>query len=107
MLRKADLRKAVPGSESPVDPVFSKEHPLLFDYLTQVAWEDGSPRLTATLTISTDQGRFVGALKDRALGRIAWMSAESLAGLLAALDDALADDRVEWRKDQWGGKGKK
>jgi len=107
MLKKADSRKAVSGCEVPVDPVMAKELPCLYDYLTQVEWEDRSARLTATLTISTDQGRFVACLKDRAMSRIAWTSAETFQGLLAALDDALADERLEWRRDQWAANGKK
>lgn len=80
------------------DPVFQSRCPALWEYMTLTAWEDGSDRQPATLILLVEEGRWKGCVSDRAAGRVGWRSHETLAGLLEALEAALASDSMDWRK---------
>jgi len=90
------------------DDDMEKKFPNLYAMLTDVTWEDGSQRRTSTLLFFVEDGTMKACLNDRDQGLTGWISADSLAGLLDALETALADDRLDWRRsDRTGGKGKK
>lgn len=83
--------------------VWPATFPGLFEYLTSTRWPDGSPRQTATLMITMDDGTFKGCLNDRANSRSAWVSSRSPTGVLHVLEERLQEDSLEWRKNQtWG-----
>lgn len=82
-----------------VDEEFGAEHPLLYEFLRETAWDDGKPRKTGTILLTVDVGTLKGVLHDRDGKRCAWFSAESMTQLLRRVDKALESDAVEWRKD--------
>jgi len=69
----------------------------LFEYLTVEAWEDGSVRVTSTLTVFCEHGLFKGCINDRDGSRTLWATAGSFQGLLDALEVKLKDPTAEWR----------
>lgn len=82
-----------------------KRHPTLVEYLSCSAWDDGSERERSTLSVFIEEGRVKVCLNDREFERSLYASGDTLAGVLAALEKALAADACEWR--MWKGKGKK
>lgn len=101
MLRKSDAPKPL-GLEPCVshsDPMMSS-HPALWSYLTQMAWEDGSPRETASLLVFMDGGAFKAMLRDKANGLCLWVAAPALSMLMDVLEAKLLDPNADWRTDR-------
>lgn len=82
----------------PVGGGWEKEYPALFEYLTLVVWEDGTARQTSTLLLFFEDGAWKACLNDRENARSAWASGGSPHQAIRALEDALGDDLVEWRR---------
>lgn len=88
-------------SERAADPTPSelKRWPALLEYLT-LAVLDGSPRQTATVLTFCEDGRFKACFRDREAALIAFVSGDSLLGLLDAIEKGLATDRLDWRAEK-------
>jgi len=83
----------------------SKRFPALVEFLTVGKWDDGAPRTTGTMLVLWEDGRWRAMLNDRNDNLTAWLSSDTLEGLLASLEAAVADGAVEWRRPRkWGGK---
>jgi len=78
-------------------------YPSLCEFLSEDTYEDGGARKTGTLTIFLDGGGFKCSLNDRDLDRVAFLSSESITGLLVLLEDKLKASSIDWRESQ--GKG--
>lgn len=98
-----DVRVVVNSEE---DSILCK-YPALREYLFATSLDDGTPRETATLLICSDQGRLKGWLNDRDNLRAAWVSADSLEGILGVLEAGLAEEGLEWRAQVPAGKRRK
>lgn len=72
-------------------------YPDVWAMLTDDRWDDGSPRERSTILILVDGGTVKLWLNDRAMGRAAWVSGETVEGALEALNGALYDGTVAWR----------
>lgn len=106
LLDKKDQRKVTGGPVAGVvDLEFSNSHPLLFSYLTQRAWPDGSPRQTSSLTIFEDSGIMKAVLKDRDANLCLWASSPTIARLYDVIEALLCDPEAEWRTERTGGSG--
>lgn len=97
------LRKPVPGEfygppQPPFnDPEFAAKYPNLTEYLVTSRWADGSIRQTSTLSIFTDGVSLKVVLNDRDNNRSAFFCEETFDDSLAAIEAALANDRVDWK----------
>ena len=80
--------------------------PALCEFLTCPCWPDGTRRVTGSLTVFVDEGRFKVWLSDRDQGLGAVVTISSLLQLLQDVEDSLAEDTVDWRvpKDRKGRK---
>ncbi len=58
---------------------------------------DGTIRVPGTLLFCTGEGRWRAWLNDRDGEVAAWVSAETLAGLLEAVEAGLRNQTLEWR----------
>jgi hypothetical protein len=76
---------------------FQVLYPVLWDYLTQTVWPDGSERKTSSLTLFADEGVMKVVLKDRDASQDLWASAPSMDGLFVVLEACLADPGAVWR----------
>lgn len=77
-------------------------------YLCDTSWDDGSARETTTVLVFVEAGAFKVAINDRALARSAFLSADSLLGLLDAAELALREEELDWRaKKATPGKGRR
>lgn len=82
------------------DPVFQKKYPILYDYLTQVAWDNGDPRELSSLAIYPSPGIIRVFLRDPATGYCCWISCCQLSEVYEAVEAALGDPNHEWRVDR-------
>jgi len=72
----------------------------LWDFLSDAKWEDGVDRQLGTLMILVEDGLVKAWVHDRDASCSAWVSADSLQGLLEAVSRGLEKDSLEWRKDR-------
>jgi hypothetical protein len=86
---------------------FAEQHPLLFEHLAAIRYEDGSARKTSSLMVLIEDGCTKVCLNDRQEGRSCWLSGASLEQALFVLEERLADNTIEWRKSNWAPGGKK
>lgn len=93
-----------PGVEPPTTPGegivicgLMDAYPALTEFVTLDRWDDGNERQTGTVLVCFGDGRWRAWLNDRDGSRSAWVSADSLTGLLGALDLGLREGRLEWR----------
>ena len=85
----------------------SAKYPSLWHFLADDQWDDGSVRVSGTVTLLVEAGRIKAALNDRDGSRSAFISSDSLETLLGAVDTALEKDRVEWRPWRDGRNGRR
>jgi len=78
--------------------------PCVLEHLTCTQWTDGSPRITSTMTLFHEEGLWKACLNDRASDRTGWIASDTVQGLVEQLEQALAGDRLDWRR-RVGGKG--
>lgn len=106
LLDKSNQRKVSGGEVAGVvDLDFSNSHPVLFSYLTQRKWPDGTPRQTSSLTMFEDSGVMKAVLKDRDAGLCLWASSPTIARLYDVLEALLCDPDAEWRTERTTGSG--
>jgi hypothetical protein len=79
--------------------------PALVEYLLSDKWDDGKVRVTSTLLLFVDQGEWKACLNDRDGGRVAFVTAGTVAGLLGALEEQLQAGSAEWRASKPWRKG--
>lgn len=80
--------------------------PALWEYLTLCEWEDGKERETASLTVFFGEGLLKACISDKDAGLVAFVSGESLEGLLQALERGLAEGTLDWRRQREAGGGR-
>lgn len=71
--------------------------PRLWELLTDDAWDDGTARERSTVLILCDGPVAKVWLNDRATGRTAWASGETVEQALRNLEEQLATGAVPWR----------
>lgn len=101
LLDKGAARKIAGGASEVIDDKeFSTLYPMLFSYMTQAQWPDGTAREVSTLSIFADGGMAKCVLKDRATGLCLWASCPNLSNLFGVLESLLNDPGAEWRVDR-------
>ena len=106
LLRKgAFTAPAAAAGGTLVDPKFQQSCPVLWQYLTQQTWEDGSPREPSGLTVFVQDGLFKGLLRENTQQLCLWVAATSFFGLLESFERELGKDQPDWRVDRRAGGG--
>lgn len=95
-----------PGAVAVDDGDFAAQHPVLYQLMAVTVDDDGKKRNVSTVTIVCEQGQVKIGLNERDLMVSLWTSSASLGGAFTALEEALNERPVKWRKVQWRGKGK-
>ena len=80
----------------PVDQELAAKFPVLHAHLTRTRDDDNQVRQTCSLTFYGHAGAFKGFLNDRDSGGSLGVQADSLAGLLRALEAELESDSPSW-----------
>lgn len=81
-------------------------YPSLADYLTCEKWDDGSPRVPATVMLFMQDGRWKVCVNDKAMGRVAFVAGVTPEAALQAVEDGLRGDDLDWRAVADGGRRK-
>jgi len=85
------------ASDVPFSTAFQTRFPALVEYLTVDKWDDGKPRETATISLFIDAGALKACFNDRALSRNAFVTGDSVEGILDALEAGLVNETLDWR----------
>jgi hypothetical protein len=106
---KKERADEVPGRDLPAagDALWADLYPRLHEHLVEITYDDGDARQTSTLLLVAEGGRFKGCLNDRDQSRSAWVSAETVNDVLAALELGLLNGSLDWRAKQAEWKGGK
>lgn len=80
------------------DAKMEKSFPRLTMFLTATPVVNGKRRRTATLNVVYEDGQCKMGLRERDRNLSLWVSAEGMGEALQALEDALGDSPVRWRK---------
>lgn len=83
---------------APEDSAFAKSWPTLHAFLTETAWEDGSPRETAKISVWCEGGYWKGAINDQDREMSAYTSKTTFKGVLDSLEKGLVNDTLDWRR---------
>src|SRR5262245_21176107 len=103
MKRPQPRPSAFNGHDTPCPCKLSEKYPHLWRFLADDQWEDGEARHPGSITLLCDQGWLKAALNDRD-GRVtAFVTGDSLEGLLRAIDKGLEGLSLEWRAWKEGG----
>jgi len=92
----AEAAASVAGSVAACDRSFADRYPALHEWLT-LTRDDVGQRMTATLLLFAEAGRFKACFCDRQADASFFRSSESVEGLWSALESALADGSADWR----------
>jgi hypothetical protein len=95
------------GHDAPCPCKLSERFPCLWRFVADDRWDDGSIRESGTVTLMVDQGWCKAALNDRGQRLVAFVTSDSLEGLLRAVDKGLVDETLEWRPWREDGGGKR
>lgn len=96
-----------PSSSSPsLSPAFREALPTLYEYLFHEVFDDGTPRVTSSLSIFTEAGALKLALNDREQDLVAFLTIEDVQSGLETLESRLCADSLDWRPSR-GGRAKK
>lgn len=80
-----------------MDGEFSRRRPALHEWLT-LCVDQGQPVETATLLLFCEDGQFKACLHDRESSRVCFRAADSVEGVLDAMERALQDGTADWRE---------
>jgi hypothetical protein len=78
-------------------------YPAVCEWVCAQNWDDGKPRVPATLLLLVDGDGVKVCLKDREGGRSLWRTAGTIPEALQVLEDTLAEGGVGWRRDTSNG----
>lgn len=87
------------------DDVLRVRCPTLHDFMT-LAGYGGKARVTGSLSLFCEEGKFKASINDRDGGHVAFLSGDSLWGLLEAIDRGLKSGSLDWRVSQFAKKKK-
>ena len=85
---------------APCTGEFATLYPCLAEFLSALEWEEGVKRVTGTVLICSEEGRWRGWLHDRDTCCSLWVSADDLDTLFMALDQSIANCSGDWRRDK-------
>lgn len=109
-----DMKKPLPGEfqgrKGPIlnDPDLRRDTPTLFEFLTAVKYDDGSPRVTGTFLIFLDGGVLKMCINDRDNNRSAFVEAESMFSLWSQAELLMREEELDWKMNRrYSGGGEK
>lgn len=82
------------------DDVQALGYQALVEFIRVEEWMDGSVRTPGTLLLCWGDGRWRLWLNNRDGSETAWVSSDSLEGVLSAANTGLANGDLEWRPSQ-------
>lgn len=86
------------------DGDFARQFPSLHHLMCVIKDDEGKKREVCSLTIVCEDGQVKAGVNERNHHLSLWVSAGSLGGVFAALEGALSERPVAWRKAIWKGR---
>ena len=86
------------------DPAFAIAFPQLHLMMTSLVDDDGKLRQVCTLTVVCEDGQVKCGINERNHNLSLWTGCGTLGGAFAALEEALGERPVQWRKSTWKGR---
>jgi hypothetical protein len=83
---------------------WSKWYPAVCEFLSLSVWPDGTSRVTGTVMLLTEDGRWKAWVHDRDAGEGLFVSGATPDAVLQSLETVLATGEGEWRPDRKAGK---
>lgn len=95
--KKAAASDCTPVAAVSREGAFSRAYPALWEYMTLLQFEDGSPRKTTTVKLFLGDYGLQGMIDDRENEQVAFVTADSLESVFQALETGLREGRLDWR----------
>lgn len=104
-IKRLEEGKQLNGKDrGPFDLAFAKKYPATAEYLSLEA-DAGVPRLTSTMLLSVDGGRWRACFRDRDNDQVMWVTGDSLEELLGSIERRLSGaETPDWRADRYAPK---
>jgi hypothetical protein len=100
-------RVAATGNSPAECPPELEATPNLWDFISQVLWPDGSPRVPGTVTLFiSEDGRLKAVLNDKDAGLTAFTTYSSEDTIFDWLDGAVIAESTDWRQSRTAGQKK-
>lgn len=98
-LKRRDTPVGMGPASGPVweDPEFKAEYPNLHAFLFDSLYDDGTRRLTGSISIFTKGGVLTAAVNDNDRKVSAFVKGATWAELLFYIDEGIKADSLEWR----------
>ena len=96
-------RRESSSSQAPVSGSFAGtadelvRWPAILEFVSAERWPDGAMRTPGSLVVFVEQGRLKVCVNDKSQGLVAFVTAESLVGLLDAAEAILVSETGDWR----------
>lgn len=103
LMAKKPLTRATPPSTGQAKPAptsyseLESKYPILFSFLFDESYEDGSRRTTASVSFFVDKGILKVSLNDKDLRRVAFLAVSGPEEAFSKLEAALDMDALDWR----------
>lgn len=87
--------------DKPLDGgTWANAFPALVEFLTVTRWDEKTPRVTGTIMLMQDEGRWKAWVHDRDAKRSMFVTGMTPDGCLSNVEEALANGSGEWRFDR-------
>lgn len=105
-MKKPDAATSAAGTSGPFpDADWVKRFPMVCEYLSAAAFDDGTPRQLSSLTLREQDGMVLASISDMELSRGLYRTGATVRDALAALEKALETMTADWRP--WKQQGRK
>jgi hypothetical protein len=98
--RSQEARDGVAAASPVPSSGYWSKLPTLCEWLSALTWEDGSRRLTGTIMVFGEDGRWKAWLHDRDAAMGCFVSSDTLEGALQAAEKAVGSSGGDWRPDK-------
>lgn len=88
------------GDEQYGPDELSQKFPFLVEFLTELKFSDGTPRLPGSLSFFSEDGCLKACLNDKSEGLVTFVTGPGLGGLLELLEAGLQGDNLYWQKSK-------
>lgn len=101
-IKRVKIEGTSPGAKTSGfdDPGFAKKFPLLYEQLTETTFEGGEARITSSIILFAEEGALKACLSERNDHCSLWATANTLDGVMKALEAALTTGNPQWRKQK-------
>jgi len=79
-----------------IDQVFQRDYPNLYAFLHDVKYDDGTIRITGSMSIFVKVGGLRCSLNDKDRNVVAYIEASSFDEMMTLAEEGICSDSTEW-----------